>query len=631
MFRDRYLDKFILPPDVSELLNRCASLCFPGTKDELTELCYGPNHSWRYDVAYNVEGRGLVKEAEVIRCKNGPCVNFMEDYMRRREPDSMRLGDELPGDKPRFKEVYGYDFEALRRDTFLWLSRQELIVLPFMAGGRSHGYEALLICPMNAAFFALALANMQGFLPIAGVEDDFSPRGFIFVAPPFRHSRFNGRQVVVHRREKGRHDIFSYNLYPGPSAKKGVFSMLLDIGEQEGWITNHASAALLESPYENRIVMMHEGASGGGKSELLEHAQRMDDGRMLIGRNIVSGERHYITLRECCRICPIADDMVLAKNEFQDDSRRLVIADGEEGWFLRVDGDKYYGNSPMYERLSIHPPCPLQFFNIDGVPGATCLIWEHIPNSDGSLCTNPRVIIPRELLGSLTASCTHAVDVRSFGVRMPPSTAQKPDYGIMGLMQLVPASIAWLWRLISPRGYNNPSIADSAGRSLISEGVGSYWPFATGERVTQANLLLHQIMDTPETLNILIPNQHIGAYETGFAPQWLAREYLVRRGGRLNRDKLVPARCALMGWSLKEMKIDGQYIRHTFLCPELQSQLGESGYDAGARILTDFFKAELEKYLLPELDAVGRDIIMLCLSDASLEDYIRLEESLKPT
>ena len=40
-------------------------------------------------------------------------------------------------------------------------------------------------------------------------------------------------------------------------------------------------------------------------------------------------------------------------------------------------------------------------------------------------------------------------------------------------------------------GFKNPSI--SGGSPLASEGVGSYWPFATGKRVTQANLLLEQI------------------------------------------------------------------------------------------------------------------------------------------
>ena len=33
--------------------------------------------------------------------------------------------------------------------------------------------------------------------------------------------------------------------------------MLLDIGEQEGWVTAHASSARIITPYENEMVMMH--------------------------------------------------------------------------------------------------------------------------------------------------------------------------------------------------------------------------------------------------------------------------------------------------------------------------------------------------------------------------------------
>ena len=50
-------------------------------------------------------------------------------------------------------------------------------------------------------------------------------------------------------------------------------------------------------------------------------------------------------------------------------------------------------------------------------------------------------------------------------------------------------------RLVAPRGYNNPSITDTEGMS--SEGVGSFWPFSTGRRVTPTNLLLRQIQATP--------------------------------------------------------------------------------------------------------------------------------------
>ena len=90
----------------------------------------------------------------------------------------------------------------------------------------------------------------------------------------------------------------------------------------------------------------------------------------------------------------------------------------------------------------------------------------------------------------------------------------------MGMLHIIPPALAWLWRLIAPRGFNNPSIV--TGNELKSEGVGSYWPFATGKRVKQANLLLHQIVDSPNTRYVLIPNQHIGVYKVGFAAEWIS-------------------------------------------------------------------------------------------------------------
>ena len=626
MYTDSYFARFILPNDTHEALKNSRTRCYPESKAQLYEMCFGPTHSSRFDVCYSIKGKGMVKEADVVRCKNGPVVNFMEDYMRRRDPDCMSIGDDLPTDKPRFSDKYGYDFSKLRGETLDWLSTQQLIIMPFKAGGNHFGYDALLVCPSNAAFFALALANMQGFTSIFDIPTDYKPRAIIYVAPPFRHTHFDGKQVVVHQRSENMHEVFAYNLYPGPSAKKGVFSMLLDIGENEGWIANHASAALLESPYENEVVFMHEGASGGGKSEMLEEIHREDDSKLLIGTHTVSGEKYFLNLGETCKIKPIADDMVLAHKDMQGDSGYLVIADAEDGWFLRMDGCTEYGNIPEYERISIHPSEPLVFFNMDGTPGSTCLIWEHAIDSTGLPCPNPRVIIPRDMLGNiLPGNQTVEVNVRSFGVRMPPSTMMSPNYGVMGMVQFVPVSIAWLWRLISPRGFKNPSIADSnAGSGLKAEGVGSYWPFATGMKVTQANMLLKQMLDCPNTLNILIPNQHIGAYQVGFMGEWLVREYLARRNGLIRLKHLVPARCPLFGYSMDEMKIDGQYIRQSFLRPEYQSKLGFDGYDAGARILTDFFKEQLQQFMTDELDPLGRQIIELVMKDAPLEKYLEL-------
>ena len=79
MFTDDYFDKFVLPQDVSDALKKCRCIAYAETQDELDEMVYGPTHTARYDVVYQIGGR-TVKEAEVIRCKNGAAVNFMEDY-----------------------------------------------------------------------------------------------------------------------------------------------------------------------------------------------------------------------------------------------------------------------------------------------------------------------------------------------------------------------------------------------------------------------------------------------------------------------------------------------------------------------------------------------------------------------
>ena len=112
--------------------------------------------------------------------------------------------------------------------------------------------------------------DLQEFIPKDKIVTGFTPKAIIYLAPTFRHTNFDGKQIVVHNRLDGVHELFSYNLYPGPSAKKGVYGVLLHIGELEGWVTAHASTVRIITPYQNTLSVMHEGASGGGKSEMLE-------------------------------------------------------------------------------------------------------------------------------------------------------------------------------------------------------------------------------------------------------------------------------------------------------------------------------------------------------------------------
>lgn len=611
-----------LPEYVEKLLDDARAVILPRTREELLKLAMGDSDQLQFQVAYEVEGKGSIQEATVTKCKNGIVVNYMDDYMRRRDPDCLVVADDRDTDKPRFRELYHYDFEELRGRTYEWLKEQELIVFPFKSGGREYGYDSVCIAPANAGFFAAGLADLQEFLDIDAIDGGFEPKALLLLAPPFRHTHFDGRQVVVHNRLPGIHEVYSYNLYPGPSAKKGIYGVLLNIGEEEGWVTAHASTVKVVTPYDNEIVILHEGASGGGKSEMLEDIHKEPDGRIVLGGNIRTGEKDYLVLHETCELLPVTDDMALCHPAIQNESRKLVVTDAESAWFLRLDNIKGYGDSPRYEKIFTQPEEPLIFLNIQSVPGATCLVWEHTLDHDGRPCPNPRVILPRRMAPNAIRTSVE-VDIRSFGVRAPACTRENPTYGILGILQILPPALAWLWRLVAPRGYKNPSIIDSG--EMKSEGVGSYWPFATGKMVTQANLLLRQIVHSGGTRYVLVPNQHIGAYEVSFMPQWIAREYIARRGGaKFKPENLVEARCPLLGFALKSLRVDGQYIRRAFLRPETQSEVGEDGYDAGAQILTDFFRKELVKYDKEELDPLGREIIHAFMAGASVQDYMEL-------
>jgi Domain of unknown function (DUF4914) len=232
------------------------------------------------------------------------------------------------------------------------------------------------------------------------------------------------------------------------------------------------------------------------------------------------------------------------------------------------------------------------------------------------------VIIPRDIYPNIVTGPV-TVDLRSFGVRTPPCSKENPSYGIMGLFHLLPPALAWLWRLAAPRGHANPSITDSEG--LSSEGVGSYWPFATGKKVHHANLLLNQFREHSKMRHILCANQYIGAWKVGFMAQWLAREYLARRGhARFKTDQIKPARCPLLGYAPHTLHIEGRMIPRWFLQVDTQPEVGEAAYDQGAAILTKFFNKCLTEFLQTDLDPQGREIIACFRDNGTVQDYERL-------
>ncbi len=617
--------QFKMPADAAALLDSCTGkVSLFETYEDLAVAALGGPDNQEFEVKYDIPGKGPYTEVIVHKVSNGISANYTESYMRRRDPDTMVIADENPSDKERYSDRFGKPFDGLRQETFEWLRNQDLAVFYFKIGMLDSSPYGMAIAPANAGFFAMGMAMLQKIVHLDEIPEGTSIYTVIYVAPPFRHTHFGGKQIVVHNRLDDAYEIFSYNLYPGPSAKKGIYGVLLTIGEKEGWSTTHCSAVESISPYDNITRFMHEGASGGGKSEMLQHIVREPSGDVLIGVNSITGDQRTISIPRFCKINPVCDDMATVHPDLQTDSKRLRLIDAENAWFIRTDNITGYGIDPVLEKITINTEKPLLFLNIRTNPGGTALPWNHIEDEPGKPCPNPRVIVPRDAFEGVVKVPRH-IDVRSFGVRTPPCTTENPSYGILGLFHFLPPALAWLWRLVSPRGHANPSIVSSKDAGMESEGVGSYWPFATGKKVRHANLLLDQIAAKTDTRYVITPNQYVGAWKVGFRAQLLMREYLTRRGNsKFRPDQITQARCHLLGYELEFLTIEGSKIPSRFLKTYRQDHVGIEAYDKGAQILFDFFKRELEQYRTPELSELGHRIIETCLNNGTVEDYERL-------
>lgn len=610
-----------IPSQVKDILSSAKSVEMPTSRQEVLQLAMGGKEQGIFEVSYPVGDKDIL-EATVTKVRNGLSVNYIDPYMRRRDPNCTYVADDKQTDKVTFVNKFNMPFTQTREETFQWLKGQDLVATLFTLGSMDTNVNrgGILLAPRNAGFFIGGLADLQGMINPLEMPEDFDICSAIYLAPPFRHTHFDGKQVVVHSRLESFHEIFSYNLYPGPSAKKGVYGILLAIGETEDWPTLHASTVQVETPYDNITTIMHEGASGGGKSEMLEYPHRKTDGRLLLGYNPLSGAERTLTITQNCKLYPVTDDMALTNPVTKATNGYLEVRDAEQAWFLRVNHIERYGTDPHLEKQTIHPKEPLIFLNIDSAPDSTALIWQHIEDTPGNPCPNPRVIMPRDFMPNVVKEPVEVM-IRSFGVRTPLCTRENPTYGIIGYLHILPPALAWIWRLVAPRGHGNPSISET-DCGLVSEGVGSYWPFATGRVVDQANLLLRQMQQTNRVRYVLIPNQHVGCWQTGFMPQWISREYLARRGAASFRaGQLVESRCSLLGYSLDAMQVEGTHIPRWLLQVQLQREVGTDGYDRGSKLLYDFFYRELKKILHPELDQIGKDIIACCLDDGDVEDY----------
>ena len=78
------LTKIVLADDIRALLSQVENVTVPTSREELFALALGAPGNKTYQVSYEVPGQGEVVEAEVVRCKNGVAVNYMEMYKNGR-------------------------------------------------------------------------------------------------------------------------------------------------------------------------------------------------------------------------------------------------------------------------------------------------------------------------------------------------------------------------------------------------------------------------------------------------------------------------------------------------------------------------------------------------------------------
>ena len=83
--------------------------------------------------------------------------------------------------------------------------------------------------------------------------------------------------------------------------------------------------------------------------------------------------------------------------------------------------------------------------------------------------------------------------------------------------------------------------------------------------------------------------------------------------------------CIVIG---DEEETDKVYFRDLFDKPfdevrlEKQPEVGDEEYDAGMKILYEFFQLELSKFRTSGLDTLGKKIITCCLDKGKVEDYL---------
>jgi hypothetical protein len=109
--------------------------------------------------------------------------------------------------------------------------------------------------------------------------------------------------------------------------------------------------------------------------------------------------------------------------------------------------------------------------------------------------------------------------------------------------------------------------------------------------VDQANLLLRQIVETPETRYVLIAEPAYWGVEGGIHGGVDCARVPGAAGQReVWREQVREAICPLLGYIPHQLRIEGSMIPRVFLAVEEQIQGGMDVYEEGARQWREFLR-----------------------------------------
>lgn len=584
------------------LLSTAKSIEFPSSSEAIADSIDSQFKSGRINITSGASNQ--FNEGEIIRVKEGFVINLADKHMRVRDSKALVVADSGATTHDRFTSRFQRDFSEDRSKHFSYLQIQDLVVTGFTIPQTKE--LVVVVAPKKYQIFNYTQSEIMGFKQISMAElENGKIASVIYLNPESRHTLYEGKQVVTHDRSRGLHEIFANGLYPGPSCKKGIYGVLLERAEQaiknfnkKIWTIPHAACAAVKGHSNKLYFFAHMGPSGAGKTEITEPLTK---GEYCIA-NHPDGSQLKIDVKKAATVSLQQDDFGYGQVGKIKGFLRFIMINLEKAFFIRTDSVlSKHDNTELQEIVRTAPKKGkrLVFLSYDVQPNQSVCLFKPLEN-----CKNPRVVVPSSLFPEFHDNPA-AVDFCSFGIRAPKSTKENPDYGVIGMGQILSAKQFLAWSLCCPLGEKNPSIASSTS-GLVSEGVGAFQAFLVGDRIAHANALW-EIFNQVEKKTVfgLFPNQNIGAYQVNW-PQRIIRDGLVSANfSQLNADNLDESGSPILGKVFSSFDFQDQQLPAQLLNPKLQPELGEEAYSQGCAKLEKFFWETLGGYLKPNLEKEG--------------------------